>query len=97
MTAVDPTRTLFLSSKIATLGTAKAWIAELVRRGLDFHFEDDPSEIMSMRTHDLTFSEPEWPLIRDRVRELYAIDWKPEGVDCPIEYVLKITGHEMED
>ncbi len=90
----DAIRVAFFGQKIVSLGTAKAWLDELVRRGLDFHFEDSPETVWDIRTGKRTFADHEVPIIRDRVRELYAIDWAPEGVECPIGYVLKISPTE---
>ncbi len=79
---------------IRTREEAEAYIRALVREGMDFHFEDDPSEIVR-RDGSLLFTQEEWPLVRQRVAELYAIkDWGQ--YECPIGYSLEVPRSECD-
>lgn len=77
----------FLSTPIRTLEDGKRWLETLARSGRMFHLEDDPADIVRWRDGALlpVFSPDEWPDVRQRVAELYALDW---GSTCPIGYFL---------
>ncbi len=84
---------------IRTLDDAKAWVERLHAADLMFHFEDSPETIGN---HDslgrwvYTFGPEECADLRLRLAELYALDWKPAGEECPIGYALTIMGHVIE-
>jgi len=66
------------------------WVQRLCRAGLMFHFEDSPESIVTGIGGARLFTDPEAAIVRDRIAELYALDW---GESCPIGYALSIM-HE---
>lgn len=88
--------TASLIKPIANLDQAKAWIEELAKSGLCFHFEDAPETVGNMRSGQWVdlFTKDEAATLRARVRELYALDWSKEvdgegqPLECPIGYAL---------
>jgi hypothetical protein len=55
-----------------------------------FHFEDSPETILKAGSYARLFDDLEAAIVRDRIAELYALDW---GSSCPIGYALSIM-HE---
>jgi len=90
------TRETFLSSPITTLHDGKAWITALHARGMMFHFEDDPAEIIMIADGARLFSDDECDMVRDRIDELYALDWSAHR-GCPIGFALELMQHEWDD
>ena len=83
---------------ITDLDGGKAFCDELIAHDMVFHFEDDPATIISWRPDRFRiskrlFTNAEAAIMRDRVRELYALTWGDH--ECPIGYVLDQTdaGH----
>lgn len=80
-----------LQTPIKSLDDARTFILGLVALDLLFHFEDDPADVCET-IGSYTFQPCEVPLVRDRVRELYALPreiWGPD--DCPIGFALSLT------
>lgn len=81
---------------IKTLDEAKAWIECLHAADKSFHFEDSPHGIGRRDEGGrwvYLFSHEEAEDVRQRVAELYALDWSPAGEECPIGYALTVMGH----
>lgn len=77
-----------LRADITDLESAKRWIEALQKHDLEFHFDDDPSDIEDIRTHTRTFHDADVPLIQDRVHKLFAQQW---GLyECPHGYALAL-------
>lgn len=64
----------FLKEEITNTEEAKAFINTLDERGLLFHFDDDPYDIIGM-DGSRTFSDEEAKLVDKRVPELFAQKW----------------------
>ena len=85
----------FFKDRIKTIEQAKAWIETLVADGKDFHFDDDPHEVIDYGKRDehgvcaRVFDDAEADLVCERVDELAAFDWGE--YECPIGYVLHVT------
>lgn len=82
---------------IANIDQGKAWIEALHAANLMFHFEDSPETIFNYSAgyavnHGRTFTDEQCPLIRNRVAELYDLDWSVTGHECPIGYALEVMG-----
>jgi hypothetical protein len=84
----------FMAKQITNLDEGKAFIQALHDADMMFHFEDSPSEIVKGLYGGPLFTPPEARLVAKRVAELYAMDWKPAGEECPIGYALTIMGHK---
>lgn len=74
---------------IVDLASGKAFCDDLIAHDMVFHFEDSPETIIKGGTGDRLFDDAEAAVMRDRVRELYAIGWGAH--ECPIGYVLDQT------
>jgi hypothetical protein len=75
------------------LDQAKFLIRCLKGAGLDFHFEDDPAEIINGQTGKPLFAPSDIPLVREMVSCLYKFDWgkTDDGEDqCPIGYLVSL-------
>lgn len=92
MTTKTKTKTVVVRSELAApitdLDSAKAWIRDLVKLGLDFHLEDDPAEIICGATRKRLFTDAEVPIVRKRVRSLYRLKWGAD--ECPIGYMMRM-------
>lgn len=77
-----------LRAPITTREEGEQWIRTLAGHDLSFHFEDDPATIINIDSGALTFVPEDHELIRERVRELYALDWAEH--DCPIGFLLLV-------
>lgn len=78
-----------LLAPVTSLDEGKAWIAELTRLDLMFHFEDSPDTIIRGATGAPLFTDPEAAIVAARVAELYELDWGMH--ECPIGYALDIS------
>lgn len=79
---------LDLTKPLTTIVEAQDFIKALVAEGRDFHFEDDPFDVINGKTGTMLFTEEEAQDVTARLDELYAFDW---GIcDCPIGYMLDI-------
>jgi DNA-binding IclR family transcriptional regulator len=74
---------------IYDLASGKAWLDALNDAGLMFHLEDDPADMIEIETNEPTFFEDDLELLRERVGDLYDLDWG--DLDCPIGYCLTLT------
>ena len=79
-----------LRHPIKTKHDGMLWVQRLCRAGLMFHFEDSPETILKAGSYARLFDDLEAAIVRDRIAELYALDW---GDSCPIGYALSIM-HE---
>lgn len=75
-----------LRKPIETLDDAKAWIDELVRRRLDFHFDDSPETIEIGLSGFRLWHDDDCAMISDQRDALYCFEWGE--YDCPIGYML---------
>lgn len=75
---------------IESLEDAKAFIEELQRNDLMFHFEDSPADVIDHRTGKPTFKPAEAEKLEERLEELYEQDWESIGHECPIGYALQV-------
>lgn len=73
---------------ILNLSQGKAWIEGLCAAGKSFHLEDDPAHITGVDDSTPFFTPAQAAVIRDRVAELYALDWGE--LECPIGYLLDV-------
>lgn len=71
---------------IKNIAAGKAWIEALDAAGMSFHFEDSPETIIN--------GIKGVPLVRQRVSELYALDWSEAGHECPIGYALEVMDRD---
>lgn len=89
--------TAALRAPITDRKTAEAFMDELFRLGLDHHFDDGAVECLHGNGH-ITLDEAK--MIDEQVRLCYDA-YEAGGADlmhdCPIGYMLKISGHVMED
>lgn len=84
------------ATSITTIAQGKAFIEALHAAEMMFHFEDSPENIISGATGGPLFTEAESKMVRQRVDELYALDWAAIGHECPIGYALEVMGHVIE-
>ena len=71
------------------LKSAKKWLDALVAAGMDFHLEDNPSDIVcGDKGGVMLFDAAVIPHIRACQKALYAQTW-PKKYDCPIGYMMK--------
>lgn len=93
-----PAMTVDFVTPITDLAGGKAWIEALYAADLLFHFEDSPENIHNYAPgyvdHGRTFTDEQCPLIRQRVAELYDLDWSPAGHECPIGYALEVMDRD---
>ena len=81
---------------ITNLDEGKAFVEELHRTDNMFHFEDSPDSVChqdSLGRQVWSFTPEECSHLTLRVAELYDLDWKPTGEECPIGYALTVMGH----
>jgi hypothetical protein len=62
----------FLSVPVRSHAQARAFLKKLVDADLDFHLEDDPSNIIVHATDAPLFTEAEIPEVRARVAEVFT-------------------------
>ena len=75
-------------AKITNIEQAKAYIERLVAEGKDFHFDDDPHEVIDYGTRQRVFSDKEADDVSQRLDEMATLDWG--NYECPIGYVLHL-------
>ena len=86
-------------NQITNIEQAKAWIEKLVDAGMDFHFDDDPHEVIDYGKRDehgvyaRVFNDDEADLICKRLDEMSTLDWG--NYECPIGYVLHLQEVEQ--
>jgi hypothetical protein len=78
-------RSFLQKTDLENLDAAKRWIRRLVDAGLDFHFEDDPYQLIDGAGRRV-FNDYEAATIMVQVRHMYAMDWGK--FECPIGYEL---------
>lgn len=81
------------TTPLATIDAAKAWISTLHDAEMMFHFEDSPETIIKGRTDEPLFTKREAKHVRQRIAELYSLDWSTVGHECPIGYALEVMRH----
>lgn len=82
---------LALHAPITDLASGMAWIDALHAAGLDFGLDEDPASYSN--ADGPLFADDDLPLIRERCRQLYSLDWSPPGAGpcpeyCPIGYMM---------
>jgi len=80
-----------LKNRIRNISDAKQFIVWLVEHDKLFHFEDCPHEIVNVFNGTPTFTATEADCLKERVTELYDLDWPPMGYECPIDLALEIA------
>ena len=80
------------SRKILTINHGKRFIEALNAADLMFHFEDDPADVGNRVDGQWvrTFSDEEAKHLNKRLTELYNLNWKAVGHECPIGYALEV-------
>jgi hypothetical protein len=78
------------SAALRTVTDGKAFIEALHASDMLFHFEDNPENIIKGRNGEPLFTRIESKQVRQRVAELYAMDWATVGHECPIGYALEV-------
>jgi len=76
--------------QIKTINQAKGYINALFVNEMDFHFDDDPREVINYGTGERIFSDQEAEEIDRRIREMFALEWGK--YKCPIGYLLHLRG-----
>ena len=74
--------------KLETINQAKGFIVALVANGRDYHFDDDPKEVIDYATGERAFTDEEAEQLVKRVDEMYALEWGE--YECPIGYLLHL-------
>lgn len=74
----------FVKQELKTFEAGAKFIDELAARGLLYHFEDEAADCL--RAHNLTNEQLE--AIQHNANQLFDIDWKGSGYDCPFDYLL---------
>lgn len=92
-----PSAQVDFKTPLKTVEEGKAFIKALHDADMMFHFEDSPETIITGLSGDRLFSDEQARDVRDRVDELYGMDWKSVGHECPIGYALEVMGHVMEE
>lgn len=69
---------------IKTKNEAIQFITDLHKNDLTFHFDDDPADIIRVKTGEPLFTETECELMRARVNELFTY------LSDPFEILLKL-------
>ena len=83
-----------MNMEITNIEQAKSFIEALVAEGKDFHFDDDPREIIDYGTGERVFTDEEAKEISRRLDEMYTLDWGTH--QCPIGYVLHLQEEPKE-
>lgn len=66
--------------------SGEAWLRAIVGAGIEFHLEDDPGDIINLRSGESLFALDDAPWLRDCRDALYDLDWAE--YDCPIGFML---------
>lgn len=74
---------LFNPKKIKSVNDAKNFIDRLINKGLAFHLDDEPSEIIDSKTGEYIFTKRE----SRRIRKIQNILFSFSGF-CPHEYMI---------
>lgn len=74
--------------KIETIDQAKGFIAGLMEQDRDYHFDDDPKEVIDYSTGERAFTDKEAEQLVKRIDEMYALEWGE--YECPIGYLLHL-------
>lgn len=75
---------------ISSVEQGAEFLNALINAGMIYHLEDDPAAIVSTETGEPLFTSNEAVLIKQRVKELYALNWSAYGEACPIGYCLQV-------
>ena len=74
--------------KIETIEQAKGFIAGLMEQDRDYHFDDDPKEVIDYATGERVFTDEEAEQLVKRIDEMYSLAWGE--YECPIGYLLHL-------
>jgi len=80
-------------NKITSIENAQAYIEALVAAGKDFHFDDDPHEVIDHGTGERVFTDEEAEAVCHRLDEMADLDWGE--YECPIGYCLHLQEAEQ--
>lgn len=95
----------FLTLPVTDLKSGQQYIRTLVANQCEFHFDDNPDEVIVVNHGGRAlFTTAEAAIVRARVAALRKLDWSSLGltwkdatanretVDCPIAYLLYLEG-----
>tara|TARA_R100000808_G_C2082627_1_gene105960 strand:- start:255 stop:749 length:495 start_codon:yes stop_codon:yes gene_type:complete len=91
--ARNGTETEMHTNKITSIENARGYIEALVAAGKDFHFDDDPHEVIDYGTGKRVFTDEEAKTVRQRLDEMADLDWGAH--ECPLGYVLHLREVEL--
>jgi hypothetical protein len=80
----------FLQNPITSTEEAFAFIENLERHDIAFHFDDDPFDIIGM-DGQRTFTDSEAKLIDQRVPELFQPQFNWREFECPFGFAIHCT------
>tara|TARA_R100001530_G_scaffold27387_1_gene21914 strand:+ start:833 stop:1897 length:1065 start_codon:yes stop_codon:yes gene_type:complete len=75
--------------QILTRLDGMAYVRSLFEAGQEFHFEDDPAEVINIHSGNRLFPDEIAAFVRRRVTEMYSIDWGAH--ECPNGFALTLT------
>jgi len=75
--------------QILTRLDGMAYVRSLFEAGQEFHFEDDPAEVIHVHSGARLFPDEIAAFVRRRVTEMYSIDWGAH--ECPNGFALTLT------
>ena len=81
------------SVQIKNINHAKGYISALVAAGKDFHFDDDPADVIDYGTGERVFTDEEAKEVCNRLDEMADLDWDEH--ECPIGYVLHLQEEKL--
>jgi hypothetical protein len=67
-------------------------ICELIKNGHHFHYDEDPTDIINLETGKRVFSDYVAEELRQRMEEMFALDWTHSVFDDPFDaglYLMK--------
>jgi len=82
----------FIETSITDRASGESFIKGLFDNDILFHFDDDPQDMLESFEPDaaLLFTSAQAATLRDRVAELYKLNWGRH--DCPIGFALTLIG-----
>lgn len=79
----------FLQLPVTDQESAETYIRMLVQHDCVYHLEDNPGDIVNIRTWERLFTADEAVVVALRIRQIYALPQPWLGYDCPIGYMLQ--------
>lgn len=65
----------------------KAFVQYLNDNDLIFHFEDDPADVISYKTHEALFNETECELLTKRIDEICKLGLLDKAFELALEFI----------